>query len=107
MIVGAYYGWQNIDTNNDETYFQFIDDFFPGQPFNPPIGSADAIGSGLFDPTQPITGIYAKQHFIQVSRSKAIYGEATSEISDAFSRTFGARSKKDYIKNKKAEIQLS
>src|SRR3546814_2574858 len=47
MIVGAYYGWQNIDTNNAETYFQFIDDFFPGQPFNPPIGSADAIGSGL------------------------------------------------------------
>src|SRR3546814_3269055 len=52
MIVGAYYGWQNIDTNNAETYFQFIDDFFPGQPFNPPIGSADAIGSGLFDPTR-------------------------------------------------------
>src|SRR3546814_11502283 len=23
MIVGAYYGWQNIDTHKDETYFQF------------------------------------------------------------------------------------
>ena len=102
MIVGAYYGWQNINTNNAETYFAFIDDFFPGLPFNPPIGSPDAIGSGMFDPTQPITGIYARQHFVQVSRSKALYGEGTYELTDALSLTIGGRYTKDSIAYKDA-----
>src|SRR3546814_19171638 len=49
----------------------------------------------------------AKQHFVQVSRSKAIYGEATYEISDALSLTLGARYTKDSIKYKDAVTTLS
>jgi iron complex outermembrane receptor protein len=106
LILGAYYGWQDIETHNAENYFGFIDDFFPGLPFNPPIGSAEALGSGLFNPAAPITGIYARQHFDQVSRSKAVYGEATYEVTDALSLTLGARYTKDSIEYKDAVTTL-
>lgn len=110
FIVGGYYGWQNINTNNEENYFGFLDDFLGAdRPFNPPIATQESIDAGMFDPFSDgtmWTGIYAKQHFIQVSRSKAIYGEATYKFDDALSLTVGGRYTWDKIAYKDALTRL-
>jgi iron complex outermembrane receptor protein len=94
-IIGLYYGEQTVESDNSLNYFGFIEDFFPSIPFNPPIGSPDAISSGLFDPTAPITGIHAQQRFEQVSIAKAIYGEVNYELTESLDLTLGARWTKD------------
>lgn len=106
-VFGVYYGKEKLRSENDLNYFGFIEDFFPNTfAFNPPIGSPDAIGGGLFNPAAPITAIHAMQGFNQEVQAQAIYGEFTYELFDGLKMTLGGRYTKDEIEYTNALTRL-
>jgi iron complex outermembrane receptor protein len=92
IIVGGYYGKDSVTANNKPDFFNFLRDvnaalgspsgyFNPGGAFN---GTALSAGS------LP-TGVTALQHFKQVRKSYAFYGEGSYQITDNVKLTVGAR----------------
>jgi iron complex outermembrane recepter protein len=102
MIVGAFYGKDNITGDNSPDFFNSLRDvnaalgglgvynaipggyrsyFNPGGGFN---------GTALSAASLP-TGITAQQHFKQVRTSWAIYGEGSFELTDTLKFTAGLR----------------
>jgi iron complex outermembrane receptor protein len=102
MIVGAYYGYDSITANNKPDFFNSLRDvnaafgglgfydlvpggwqayFNPGGAFN---------GAGLSATSLP-TGITATQHFKQVRKSYALYGEGSYELTPTLKLTGGIR----------------
>jgi iron complex outermembrane recepter protein len=92
IIVGGYYGKDSVTANNKPDFFNFLRDvnaavgspsgyFNPGGAFN---GTALSAGS------LP-TGVTALQHFKQVRKSYAFYGEGSYQIAETVKLTLGAR----------------
>lgn len=90
-IVGLYYGWDKIVTNNTPDFYGFLSDVNAaiGNPktyFNP---------AGLGREAGMATALKAKQDYTQERKSYAIYGEASYEITDTVKITAGLRYTKD------------
>jgi len=90
LIVGLYYGEDEIVTNNRPNFFGFLSDTnaalgAPTTYFNP----GGALGLGLPTPFR------ATQDYTQERESLAIYGEATYDVTDKLSLTVGLRSTQD------------
>jgi len=96
VIVGGYFGWDKIVTQNTPNFFNFLSDLrnavgLPTNYFNP--GGAltsfctpnNAIPCGL------PTGIRATQDYTQTRKSLAVYGEASYEITQTIKLTAGLR----------------
>lgn len=92
MIFGLYYGHDSLVSNNEPNFFNFLRDvnaalgsptgyFNPGGAFN---------GAALSAASLP-TGITATQHFKQVRKSYAIYGEGSYEVTPTVKITAGLR----------------
>lgn len=99
VIVGGFYGRDEVRSENRPDFFNFLRDvnaavglprafFNPGGAFN---------GTALSAASLP-TGITANQSFRQVRTSYAIYGEGTYEFTDRLSLTLGGRYTKDKIR---------
>ena len=112
MIVGAYFGTDEIITTNRPHFFGFLSDVvkaagYPDDYFNP-----GGMGAGLFpDALQAdgvvsalslITPLNGTQNYTQVRDSVAIYGEGTYDFSDALSLTVGMRYTQDDFEYKDA-----
>ena len=85
-LIGAYYGWDKIVTNNTPNFYGFLSDvnLAVGNPkthFNP----GGLTGDGL------ITPLKATQDYTQERKSTAFYGEASYEITDTVKLTAGLR----------------
>ncbi len=92
-IVGAYYGWDKIVTNNAPDFYGFLSDVNAalGNPktyFNP-------IGIGAIKPGPSVvpfvTALKATQDYTQVRKSFATYGEGSYEITSTLKLTAGLR----------------
>ena len=99
LIVGGYYGRDDVTADNTPDFFNFTSDVraavgLPASYFNP--GGAFN-GAGLSAASLP-TGIRAQQHFNQLRTSYAIYGEGSYEITNTLKLTAGVRYTSD--KNK-------
>lgn len=86
-IVGGYYGWDKIVTNNTPDFYGFLSDVNAaiGNPrtyFNP---------AGLGREGGMATALKAKQDYTQERKSYAIYGEASYELTDTVKFTAGLR----------------
>jgi iron complex outermembrane receptor protein len=93
MILGAYYGWDRIVSDNTPQSFLFLRDVtkqlgLPPTYFNP---------GGALLPTSLPTGISATQHYVQTRTSKALYGEAAFEIIPSVTLTGGLRYTVDHF----------
>jgi len=87
LIVGLYYGDDEVITNNRVTFSGYLDDTVPAGSFNP---------LGLFGPALgPATSFDAFQDFTQERTSKAFYAEAAYNLTERLSITVGARYTKD------------
>ena len=90
-IVGVYYGWDKIVTNNTPDFYGFLSDVNAvlGNPrtyFNP---------AGLGRESGMVTALKATQDYTQERKSAAIYGEASYELTDTIKVTAGLRYTKD------------
>ncbi len=90
LIVGGYYGKDSVTANNKPDFFNFLRDInavlgLPRSYFNP----GGAFGAAL--PGLLPSGVTALQHFKQVRKSYAIYGEGSYEITDTVKLTAGLR----------------
>lgn len=90
-IVGAYYGWDKIITNNTPDFYGFLSDVNaaignPKDYFNP---------AGLGRESGMATALKATQDYTQERKSAAIYGEGSYEVSDTVKLTVGLRYTKD------------
>ncbi|MES3154657.1 TonB-dependent receptor [Sphingomonas faeni] len=90
-IVGAYYGYDKIVTNNRPDFLGFLSDVNAaiGNPktyFNP---------GGLVNPAGFPTRLFATQDYTQVRKSAAIYGEGSYEVTPKLKLTGGLRYTKD------------
>ena len=92
LIVGGYYGRDDLLTDNGQDFFNFLRDvnaavgsprgyFNPGGAFN---------GAGLSAGSLP-TGITGRQRFRQRRTSYAGYGEGSFELTDTIKITLGGR----------------
>lgn len=86
-IIGGYYGYDKIVTNNTPNFLGFLSDVNAaiGNPrtyFNP---------GGLVNPAGFPTRLNATQDYTQVRKSAAIYGEASYEITPKLKFTGGLR----------------
>lgn len=94
IIGGAYYGWDKIVSVTNLGVYRD-----PGlsdpSTFNPPIGSPQAIASGLYNPALPFSAIDARLSFDQERKSYALYSEAKLTVSDQFAITAGLRYTRD------------
>ena len=112
LILGAYYGTDEIVTTNRPHFFGFLSDVvkaggYPDDYFNP-----GGMGAGLFpDALQPdgvvsalslITPLNGTQNYTQARDSVAVYGEGTYDFSDALSLTVGMRYTQDDFEYKDA-----
>lgn len=103
LIVGGYYGRDSITANNKPDFFNVLRDvnaalgglgvydLVPGGAagwFNPGGGFS---AQGVLSPTSLPTGITATQHFKQVRKSWAIYGEGSYELTPTLKFTAGLR----------------
>lgn len=87
LILGVYYGDDEVVTDNRVTFSGYLDSTVPAGSFNP---------LGLFGPVLgPATSFDAFQDFTQERTSKAIYAEATYDMTEKFSMTFGLRYTED------------
>lgn len=87
MIVGGYYGYDEIVTHNTPDFYGFLSDINlaignPRTYFNP---------AGLGRESGFITRLNATQDYTQVRKSKAVYGEASFKLTDAIKLTAGLR----------------
>ena len=92
MIVGGFYGYDEITADNKPDFFNSLRDVIaavglPPTYFNPAGGFN---GAGLSATSLP-TGITATQHFKQVRKSYAVYGEGSYEITPTVKLTAGLR----------------
>lgn len=90
-ILGTYYGWDKIVTNNTPDFYGFLSDVNAaiGNPrtyFNP---------AGLGREAGMATALKATQDYTQERKSFAIYGEASYELTDSVKITAGLRYTKD------------
>jgi iron complex outermembrane receptor protein len=90
-IVGVYYGWDKIVTNNTPDFYGFLSDVNaaignPADYFNP---------AGLGREAGMATALKAEQNYTQERKSYAIYGEASYELTDTVKVTAGLRFTKD------------
>ena len=92
LIVGGYYGKDTVTADNKPDFFNFLRDVnaalgSPSGYFNPGGGfNGTALSAGSLP-----TGVTAIQHFTQVRKSYAIYGEGSYQIADTIKLTAGAR----------------
>ncbi|MEY2942260.1 MAG: hypothetical protein RLY97_274 [Pseudomonadota bacterium] len=91
FILGVYYGRDSITADNTPDFFNFLRDVntavgSPAGYFNP----GGAFGAALPPGSLP-TGITATQHFTQVRKSKAIYGEGSYQVAPTLKATVGLR----------------
>lgn len=96
MIGGVFYGRDDVTADNRPDFFNFTSDVraalgLPASYFNP--GGAFN-GTALSAASLP-TGIRAIQHFRQIRKSYAIYGEGSYEITPTLKITAGLRYTKD------------
>jgi iron complex outermembrane recepter protein len=91
VIVGAFYGKDSITAQNRPDFFNFLRDI------NAAVGSAPGyfnpggnFGALMPDGSLP-TGITATQNFNQKRSSKAVYGEASYELTETLKLTGGLR----------------
>ncbi|MDB5582551.1 MAG: TonB-dependent receptor [Bradyrhizobium sp.] len=92
LIVGGYYGRDQMVSNNLPDFFNALSDVraalgLPATYFNP----AGAFNGTALSANSLPTGIRALQHFRQVRTSYAGYGEGSYEITDTLKLTAGAR----------------
>lgn len=90
-IIGAYYGWDRIVTNNTPDFYGFLSDVNAaiGNPktyFNP---------AGLGREAGMVTALKATQDYTQERKSYAVYGEGSYELTDTLKLTVGLRYTKD------------
>ncbi len=98
-ILGAYYGYDRIKSENIPDFYGFLSDVNkaignPATYFNP-------AGYGLV-PTGFVTRLFGTQNYTQVRKSAAIYGEASYELTDTIKFTAGLRYTKDKFAYKDA-----
>ena len=88
LIVGAYYGWDEVDTDNRVTFSGYLDAGIPAGSFNP---------LGLYTGLVPFppSSFDALQAFVQERKSTAFYIEGTYDFTDKLSLTLGARYTED------------
>ncbi len=91
-IVGAYYGYDRIRSENVPDFYGFLSDVNrtignPASYFNP-------AGYGLI-PTGFVTRLFGTQNYTQERKSAAIYGEGSYELTDTLKLTAGLRYTKD------------
>ena len=87
LIVGLYYGDDEVITNNRVTFSGYLDSTVPAGSFNP---------LGLFGPSLgPATSFDAFQDFTQERTSKAFYAEASYDFTEKLTVTLGARYTED------------
>jgi len=92
MIVGAYYGWDSVTSDNDIDIFNLLSDVraavgLPATWFNPAGGfNGTALSAGSVP-----TGVRGKQHFKQNRESWAVYSEGSYEITPRLKLTAGLR----------------
>jgi len=99
LIVGAYYGYDEIVTRNTPHFYDFLNDEslilgFPKTYWNPP-------GIGL-EPTGFPTGLDAYQNYTQERKSEALYAEGSRELTDTLKVTLGFRRTQDQFAYKNA-----
>ncbi len=90
LIVGIYYGEDEIESRNRPNFFGFLSDTnaalgAPRNYFNP----GGALGLGLPTPFR------ATQNYTQERESFAVYGEGTYSLNDQWSLTLGLRRTED------------
>lgn len=91
-ILGAYYGRDQIISDNKPQFFNFLSDVraavgLPDSYFNP----AGNFNGTALSPTSLPTGLRPQQHFRQVRKSYAIYGEGSYELTPTIKVTAGIR----------------
>lgn len=88
FIIGAYYGWDEVDTDNRVTFSGYLDAGIPAGSFNP---------LGLYTGQVPFppSSFDAFQNFIQERESRAVYFEGSYDLTDKLSITLGARYTED------------
>lgn len=91
VIGGLYYGWDRIDTHNNVNFFGVLSEIrkglgLPDTTFNPG-GLFGALFPGETFPT-PLKG---DQFYNQTRRSKAVYAEATYDLTSSLSVVGGLR----------------
>lgn len=88
LIIGAYYGWDEIVTDNRVTFSGYLDAGIPPGSFNP---------LGLYTGLLPFppSSFDAFQDFVQERESRAIYFEGNYDLTERLRMTLGARYTKD------------
>jgi len=99
LIVGAYYGYDQIVTRNTPHFYDFLNDEalilgFPKTYWNPPGIGLDAAGFP--------TGLDAYQNYTQERKSEALYAEGNRELTDTLKLTLGIRRTQDQFAYKNA-----
>ena len=93
LIVGAYYGKDEIVTRNTPRFYDFLNDEalilgFPKTYWNPPGIGQNPIGPpGFAFPT----GLDANQNYTQIRKSAAIYAEGSQKLTETVKLTVGVR----------------
>lgn len=104
LIVGAYYGRDEIVTRNTPHFYDFLNDEalilgFPKTYWNPPgIGQNPVGPAGFAFPT----GLDANQNYTQERKSSALYVEGSQKLTDTVKLTLGARYTRDTFSYKDA-----
>lgn len=73
LLIGGYYGWDEVSADNRYEYFHFLDGIAP------------------FDPNLENSGFGIRSRYTQVRRSKAMFGQAEYDLTDKFSVAVGLR----------------
>lgn len=89
LIIGAYFGIDSIETNNELTFFGFFDDTAGPDQFNP--GGTFYTGPDA----PPPTSVHVLQDFTQERSSWAVYAEGAHDFNAKFSTTVGIRYTED------------
>jgi iron complex outermembrane receptor protein len=100
LIVGAYFGWDQIVTQNTPNFFNFLSDLrnavgLPSNYFDPGGALTAFCLPGVQNSCSLPTGIRATQDYTQTRKSYAVYGEASYEITPAIKFTGGLRYTRD------------
>lgn len=95
VIGGIYYGWDRINNNNHINFFGVLSGIraslgLPATAFNP-----GGLFGALFPNDTFPTPLKGEQYYDQTRRSRAIYAEATYDLTQQLSLTGGLRYTKD------------
>lgn len=89
-VIGGYYGWDQVKTDNVYEYFHFLDGIVP---FALPFPTATS-GFGI------------RSRYTQVRRSKAIFGQLDYDLTDRLSLTGGLRYTWDHVTYKDGNANI-